>query len=123
MYSEITRMRQQIDQEHEAAIHGLLGPAVVASHTCVEARLTRGANRILDLFEQQQFSEALHLMEHASWGEEDSSSQEHTIQQESKEPESSLAVASIASPVPCFESVHALPSTPDNYEAARGMNG
>jgi hypothetical protein len=63
-------MKRNIEQEQEAAIRGLIGPAIVARHAFIEARLTRGANHILELIEQQQFSEALHLMEQPSWGED-----------------------------------------------------
>jgi hypothetical protein len=61
---------ERIEEERAAAIRGLMGPAILANHASIEARLTRGANHILDLIEQKQFSEAQQLMEHASWGEE-----------------------------------------------------
>jgi hypothetical protein len=62
---------RQIDLEREASIRGLLGPAIVASHACIEARITQGANRILDLIKQERVSEALLLMEQPGWGEKD----------------------------------------------------
>jgi hypothetical protein len=63
--------KQCIEQEHEASTYGLSGPAMVARHEFIEARLTRGANRILKLIEQQRFSEAQLLMEQVSWGKEE----------------------------------------------------
>ena len=71
MSSEIARTRQQIDQEQEAALRGLLGPAVVARHAFIESRLTHRANRILELIESHRVSDAMLLMEHESWGEEE----------------------------------------------------
>jgi hypothetical protein len=67
-------MKQAIDQEHEAAMRGLISPAMIARHTFIEAHLTRGANHILELIEQQHFSEALRLMEQPSWGEDEAAS-------------------------------------------------
>ena len=71
MSSEVTRTRQQIDQEHESALRGLLGPAVVARHAFIEARLNHRANRILALIESHRVSDAMLLMEHESWGDDD----------------------------------------------------
>jgi hypothetical protein len=63
---------QQIEEERVAAMRGLLGPAVVASHACIEARITQGANHILDLIKRERVSEAMLLMEQSDWGEQDS---------------------------------------------------
>ncbi len=71
MSSEIARTRQQIEQERESALRGLLGPAVVARHAFIESRLTQRANRILELIESHRVSDAMLLMEHESWGDED----------------------------------------------------
>ena len=71
MSSEVTHTLQQIDQEHESAVRGLLGPAVVARHAFIESRLTHRANRILELIESHRVSDAMLLMEHESWGEQD----------------------------------------------------
>jgi hypothetical protein len=69
--SEYLQTLQQIEQEHEVAQRGLLGPAVVARHDFIEARLSRGADHILELIEQHRLSDAIRLMDHACWGEEE----------------------------------------------------
>ena len=74
MSSEVTRTRQQIEQKQESATLGLLAPAVVARHAFIESRLTHRANRILELIESHRVSDAMLLMEHESWGEEDTPS-------------------------------------------------
>ena len=69
--SDYLRTKQHIEEEREAALRGLLGPAVVAYHASIEASLTRGAHHIHDLIKQQRLSDAMELMEHPSWGEDD----------------------------------------------------
>ncbi len=71
MNSEVSKTIRQIDQERESALRGLLGPAVVARHAFIESRLTQRANRILELIESHRISDAMLLMEHESWGDDD----------------------------------------------------
>ncbi len=65
--SHYLQTKQQIDQEHESALRGLLGPAVVARHAFIESRLTHRANPILELIESHRVSDAMLLK---SWGDD-----------------------------------------------------
>ena len=71
--SEIANLRLRIELEEEAAQRGLCGPAIVASHESIAARMERGAERILQLIEAGKHEEALALMNTEMWGVEESS--------------------------------------------------
>lgn len=45
--SEVARFRQRVEQEEASARLGLTGFAIVAKHDAINARATRGAERIL----------------------------------------------------------------------------
>lgn len=66
--SEVTRIRQLIEQEEITAHLGLTGPAIVANHELINARASRGAARILQLIEQGRYAEAHALMDMPDWG-------------------------------------------------------
>jgi len=56
--SEVTRMRQQIDLEHEAAQRGLIGlSSGTAQHAFITARMMRLAQHIEHLKEQGKHEE------------------------------------------------------------------
>ncbi len=59
--SLIAAFRQQQALEYEAAQRGLYGLAIVASHKLINARMERGATRILGLLEEGKHDEALAL--------------------------------------------------------------
>ncbi|HLH78681.1 MAG TPA: hypothetical protein VKV29_00185 [Chthonomonas sp.] len=68
--SEIASFREQQALQEEATRQGLYGPAAVASHAAITARMQRGAERILKLFEEGNHKEAIVLMETETWGRE-----------------------------------------------------
>ena len=71
--SEIARLRQQIQLEYEAAQRGLSGLASgVARHDFIEARMEKGAERLLQLIQDGKHEEVVILMETPTWGLEDS---------------------------------------------------
>ena len=61
-------LKNQIEQEATAAQRGLCGLAVVGRHDIINARATRGAERILRLVEEGRRAEALRLMDLDDWG-------------------------------------------------------
>ncbi|MGH2509624.1 MAG: hypothetical protein ACRDHZ_19780 [Ktedonobacteraceae bacterium] len=67
--SEIALFRAGQTLEEEAAQRGYTGLAQVAQHDFINARATRGAQRILQLVEQGQHVQAIALMEQPHWGE------------------------------------------------------
>jgi hypothetical protein len=69
--SEIARIREHIALEEQAAWNGLFGPAIVASHKAITARMEQGAQRLLKLIEAGRHEEVRSLMELPSWGAED----------------------------------------------------
>ena len=66
--TNIIRLRESIKQEIEASLNGLCGLAVVGRHAFLNARATRGAERILRLVEEGRRAEALRLMDLDDWG-------------------------------------------------------
>lgn len=69
-HSEVARLRQRMEQEEQAARLGFDGLAQVAQHELINARATRGAERILHLLAAGEREEAHRLMEQDSWGGE-----------------------------------------------------
>jgi hypothetical protein len=67
--SEIAAFKEQLALQEQAARNGLYGLAVVASHAAITARMERGAERILKLFEEGKPEEAVALMSTDEWGE------------------------------------------------------
>jgi len=64
--SDVARFRQQQELEEEAAKRGLYGPAVVANHESITARMERDAERINErvrlLLKQGKHEEAKALL-------------------------------------------------------------
>jgi hypothetical protein len=70
--SEVARMREQIDLEHEAAHRAISAPALgTARHDFINARMARAAERIFHLIQEEKHEEAQALMESSNWGEEE----------------------------------------------------
>ncbi len=67
--SEVVNIRERIALEEQAMRLGFSGPAIVASHKAITARMERGAERILKLFEEGKQQEAVALMSTPGWGE------------------------------------------------------
>lgn len=66
--SEVARLLQRIELEKASARLGLNGLAQVAKHDAINARATRGAERILRLVEQGMHVQAVALMDRPDWG-------------------------------------------------------
>jgi hypothetical protein len=66
--SEVAAFREQQALQEQAARQGLYGLAMVASHEAITARMERGAQRIVRLFEEGKPQEAIALMETRTWG-------------------------------------------------------
>ncbi|MGH2482024.1 MAG: hypothetical protein ACRDHW_20435, partial [Ktedonobacteraceae bacterium] len=60
--SHVASFREQQSLEEASARLGLTGPAMVAQHETINARATRGAERILQLVEQGKHTQALALL-------------------------------------------------------------
>jgi hypothetical protein len=67
--SEVAQLMERLALEEQAAYNGLHAPAIVASHAAINARMQRGAERILKLAEEGKHQEAIVLMETPGWGE------------------------------------------------------
>lgn len=68
--SDVARWIRQIDLERESTQNALFGLACgVSRHDFIEARATRGADRILRLMEEGRREEAIELMHTPDWGE------------------------------------------------------
>jgi hypothetical protein len=65
--SEVARFRERQELEYQAARLGLEGPAMVASHEMITARMEVGAQRILKLFQEGRQEEAVALMSSEEW--------------------------------------------------------
>ena len=65
--SEVARFREQQSSEEHAAQQGLSGRAIVASHASITARMERGAEKILHLFQEGKQEEAVALMSTEGW--------------------------------------------------------
>jgi hypothetical protein len=66
--SEVALFRERQALEEASARLGLTGLAQVAQHEAINARATRGAERILRLVEQGQHEQAITLMDRPDWG-------------------------------------------------------
>lgn len=77
--SEVARFRQRVEQEEASARLGLTGFAIVAKHDAINARATRGAERILQLMEQGQHVQAHALMDRPDWGAD-----EYTVERQTE---------------------------------------
>ncbi len=66
--SEVAQFREQQALQEQASRLGLYGPAIVANHDSITARLQQGAGRILQLVEQGKMQEAVQLMDCPNWG-------------------------------------------------------
>ena len=74
--SEVVRFREQQALREQAAQQGLSGLAVVANHEAINARMERGAKRILRLLRSGKQDEALALMSEETWCDEENASEE-----------------------------------------------
>jgi acylphosphatase len=66
--SEVARFRKRQALEEEAMRLGLYGFAEAARHGRINARMTRGAERILDLIAEGKDEEAQVMMNQENWG-------------------------------------------------------
>jgi hypothetical protein len=66
--SEVARFRYEQELRDQAAQLGLSGPAEVASHERILARMERGAELILELIARGKHDEAIALMNTENWG-------------------------------------------------------
>ena len=69
--SEVARFRRQQALEEEAGRLALYGYAEVARHDRINARMTRGGERILSLIADGKHEEAQALMNKDNWGVEE----------------------------------------------------
>lgn len=69
MQSEVTTFRQQQTLQEQAAMQGLQGPAVVASHDKITKRMQQGAEYILKLKQEGKHDEAKALLFSEHWCE------------------------------------------------------
>ena len=70
--SEVAQFRQQQTSREEAALLGLRGLASgVSRHDFIEARMERGAERILWLLQEGKDEEAQYLMNTRAWGQQE----------------------------------------------------
>ena len=65
--SEVANFRQQQALRDDAAQRGLSGYAITATHESITARMQRGAERILRLFEAGKHEEALAMLNTDDW--------------------------------------------------------
>ena len=78
--SEIASIRTQLIRQEEAAHLGLSGPAIVSRHDFIEARMERGAVRLLQLLILGKYEEAEAQMNLPGWGlEEEEIESCHTL--------------------------------------------
>jgi hypothetical protein len=68
--SEVAALRERLALEEQSARLGLYGPAIVANHAAINARMQRGAERILKLIEEHKDDQAIALMNMETWGAE-----------------------------------------------------
>ncbi len=76
--SDVARFRQQQELQEDAAKRGLYGPAVVANHESITARMQRGAEYLLQLIQEGKHEQVALLMETETWGLEESGSSSHS---------------------------------------------
>lgn len=70
-FSEVARFREQQVRQEEAAHLGLSGPAIVSRHDFIEARVERGAARLLFLLAHGRYEEVEAQMNLPDWGLEE----------------------------------------------------
>ena len=66
--SEVAQFRERQALEEQASRWGLYGPAIVANHNSITARLQLGAERITRLMQEGKMQEAVQLMDQPDWG-------------------------------------------------------
>ncbi len=71
MQSEVAYFKTQQALQEQAAQRGLDGYALVSRHDFIEARMERGAERLLALIDQGKHEEAEKLMNTPTWGLEE----------------------------------------------------
>ncbi len=71
--SEIAYLRQCIELQEKAAMRGMYGPAIVASHESITVRMERAAEHLLQLVEAGKHEEVFALMNMQAWGVEERS--------------------------------------------------
>jgi len=69
--SMVAAFREEQARREQSAQQGLAGLAAVASHESINARVERGAKRVLALVSAGKDAEAYALMMSESWGEDD----------------------------------------------------
>jgi hypothetical protein len=69
--SKVARFRQEQILQEQAASQGLYGPAALACHESIIARMDRGAQRLLQMLQEGKHEEVAFLMETTSWALED----------------------------------------------------
>ena len=69
-YSEVARLRQQIEEAEQAAQRALTGYAAVARHQAITARMQRGGEHLLHLIAEGRHAEVQALMETDWWQDE-----------------------------------------------------
>ena len=76
--SEVVRFIEQQALQEQAAFLGLYGPAAVARHESIIARMDRGAELLLQLLQEGKHEEVAILMETTSWALEEINEACHT---------------------------------------------
>lgn len=66
--SEVARFREQQALRDQSAQWGLSGVAIVANHASINARMEKGAERLLHLLKEGKQHEVIALMERPDWG-------------------------------------------------------
>jgi hypothetical protein len=69
--SDIARFRREQALQEQAAHQALYSFASLANHTCITARMERGADRLFTLFAEGKHEEALRLWETTAWALEE----------------------------------------------------
>ncbi len=77
--SEVAQFREQQVLHEQAAQQGLSGLAVVANHESINARMERGAERILRLLRSGKQDEAVALMSDETWCDEEHTSEQREL--------------------------------------------
>ena len=76
--SEVAQMRERLALEEQSSRLGLYGPAIVANHASITARMERGAKRIFALLEQGKREEAHALLNTEYWDDHDDAASTNT---------------------------------------------
>ena len=69
--SDVIRLKQQIQTEHEAAQQALYGLASGANHASINARMQQGADYLLTLLDAGKYEDVARLMETTAWAREE----------------------------------------------------